>query len=1552
MATEAQDRATATDTLANIVPQIAGALTEGALPGELDGFDGDAATDAATFVAEAAAIRRPNEPAVRLESLSGESARRRMRLAIVNDDMPFLVDSVSGALASRGIDVHRLLHPVLPVRRDGEGKLTAILPADAAGERRESMIYMELDRADARVRRAIETELNEVLADVRAAVADWPALREAMKRDAETLGDGEGAALLRWLGEGHFTFLGHAIEQADGTATAGQGVLRTDDSALWPDHARAAAIAWLERGGEAPVLLKSVREASVHRRAALDLVVVPVREGGRITGLSIHAGLWTSAALRAPSTKLPRLRARLAALEEKYGFDPQGHAGKALRHALSALPHELLTGVAPADLERLALTAMSLADRPRPRLMLVPDVLGLHLFAFVWLPREAVSTDRRQAIGALLAEATGAELTGWSIDRDEGDLALLRFTLDPAEGAPAPDEAALDAEIEAMLRGWAPAVEEELAAIEPGQRATRLALAWAERFPAAYRSRAGAREAAIDTLRLGGLEDDRGRAVRLYRAPGDDADRLRVNVYRIGGLVPLSEAVPVFENFGFRVLEELPTKLGAEDPAYIHEFLLQLEDAETASALLARAEALEAAIAGVLAGRAENDGFNALMAAAGLDARGVVLFRAWFRYLRQTGLPYGLTTVADALRRSPDLAKSLIALFDARHDPAVTHDDGAAVAKVEAGLAAVASIDDDRVLRRLLGLIEAILRTNAFTPAAEEALAFKLESAKVPGLPRPVPWREIWVYSPRVEGIHLRGGPVARGGLRWSDRRDDFRTEILGLMKAQVVKNAVIVPTGAKGGFYPKQLPSPADRDAWMAEGTESYRIFIRTLLSVTDNLVEGAVTHPEGVVIRDGDDPYFVVAADKGTATFSDVANAIALEKGFWLGDAFASGGSVGYDHKAMGITAKGAWVSVQRHFAERGVDVQSESIRVVGCGDMSGDVFGNGMLLSKTLKIVAAFDHRHFFLDPDPDPAKSWEERNRMFALPRSSWADYDASLISAGGGVFPRSQKQIPLSPEVRAVLGVSDETLDPASLIQAILKSPADLIWFGGIGTYVKARAQSNADVGDPANDSNRVDAEDIRAVAIGEGANLGVTQAARIAFSLKGGRINTDFIDNSAGVDCSDNEVNIKIALNREMIEGRLAEADRNTFLAEMTDDVAKLVLEDNRLQTLALSLSERRGAERLPAQVRVIEILEAAGRIDRAVDGLEANDALIRRAQEHRGLTRPELAIIMSHGKLALQAAIEASPLAHDPLLRDTLHAAFPPAMQARFADAIDAHRLAGEIVATKLSNRVVNRLGLAAPFELAEEEGASMASVTAAYAAADALFGLAGLFADIEAAPMAEEARLFLLEAVAGSARLHVSDILRVAPGAATPGQWVESFGPGIRRLEAQLQTLLRQEARTQSDRLRQRLADAGAPADLADRVVHIVEMDGAVGTASLSAQLGIDEIKATNAYVKLGEALGLDWAKAAALRDTSTDPWERLLAAGLVRDFEQLRLDFLARHGGGDAEAAVDAWLVDQEPRVAQFRALAERIRTQPTITTAMLAQLAGQARVLLGR
>jgi glutamate dehydrogenase len=1536
-----------------LVESIRKALTGNALPGETRGLSRDAEREAAEFLSQVAAMRKRGELALAIESIGGEAGNRRMRIGIVNDDMPFLVDSVANAIAARQLTIHRLLHPVVCVDRDSDGELQRVESLCGDKSRRESMMYLELDRADARRRHELAGDLRRVLNDVRLAVRDWPSLQGKMREDAGAIEDAEGTALLNWFADGAMTLLGYHVERPYETPSNSLGIFSIP-GAPTDEGGCLGAMRYFEKGGEVPLMAKAERKATVHRRVPLDLVVVPVKKGEKITGIGVHAGLWTSEALRVLPEDVPVLRARLKQLAKDFGFDPKGHSGKALRHAVASLPRDLVIAISYEELRDLVMMAMSLADRPRPALLQVRSILKGQLFTFVWLPREELTTARRVAIAMLLENEVGREITSWSVELGDGDLALIRYTQYIDEKAAAPDAAGLDAAVVEMVRGWAPAVESELISAAGAPRATRLALTYINTFPDGYRARTAPEEGAADILRLTDLADQNDRNVRISRLEHDPPGHLRLKTYRRGGLIPLSEVVPVLENFGFRVLEEFPTALSGGH-GYIHDFRVEVGEGADVDQILGRTGEIERAIAHVLCGTSEDDEFNQLVLYAGLDMQPVVWLRAWFRYLRQTGSSFGLVTVVDALRRAPSATRALVGMFVAAHDPtAKKRDDqvGEFGEQLDRSLAKVRSIDDDRILRRLRALVEAIVRTNVFTPAAAEALAFKINSSLVPGLPRPVPWREIWVYSPRVEGIHLRGGPVARGGLRWSDRRDDFRTEILGLMKAQLVKNAVIVPTGAKGGFYPKQLPPMSNRDAWLTEGTESYRIFIRSLLSVTDNLVNDKIVHPEDVVIHDGEDPYFVVAADKGTATFSDIANEIALSRNFWLGDAFASGGSNGYDHKAMGITARGAWISVQRHFLEMGIDVQTDPVTVAGCGDMSGDVFGNGMLLSKSLKLVAAFDHRHIFIDPDPDPEASWEERKRLFDLPRSSWDDYDKKLISKGGGVWARTEKSISLSAEAREALGLDAKTFDPASLINAILKAPVDLLWFGGIGTYVKASTQSQADVGDPSNDALRASADELRARVIGEGANLGITQAARIEFAEHGGRINTDFIDNSAGVDCSDNEVNIKIPLNREMREGRLEFTKRNSLLAKMTEDVADLVLEDNRLQSLALSIAEAGGAHALAGHVRTIELLEASGRLDRKVEGLASSEDLLRRAQENRGLTRPELAVVLSISKLVLQDAAEELQPAEDALVGPQLFDAFPKAMRKAHAEAIRAHRLRNEIVATKVANRLVNRLGPGVAFDLTEEEGASLQQVIAAFLVAERLLDLNKLWQEIEQDDLPETVRIELFSIAAASVRSHLSDILRAGGGETSVEKLCALLEPGVRKISAAATRLIRSEVRSEAVARRDRLIALGASEDIVRGLVRLFELDGVFGIAALAAHNKLDELEATRAYTRLGEALGLDWAQQQVARFVPADQWERLLNAGLARDFEQLRIEFLSRCRCTDVDRGVEDWVEEHRPRIDQFRKLVGRARGEGHVSAPMLAQIAGQARILLGR
>jgi len=1490
------------------------------------------------------AVRIPGTHNVHVGAGEGDVGHRHMPVILATDDMPFLVDSATAAVGSFGLEIQRLLHPILGVRRDGDGRVVALGEPDAP---RESLILMDVDRAPAKKRADLQHSLDLVYGDVRRAVHDWQLMLRELRGAARALNDcpppiaphvlAETIAFLEWLAADNFTLLGHA----DGDTR--MGLLR--DTARWP--------APEDDGQEVhPVSIhKSPMRSTVHRSVPLDVITVRrFDSSGKVTGTAHFLGLFASAALRESPRRVPLVRRKVAEVAERLGYTPRSHAGRALTHVIETFPREEMFQIDTDELLEMATGLLSLLDRPRPQLFARRDTRSNKASILVYIPRETYSADLRQRVGAMLEAECGGKLGKFDAELRAEGLARVHYVVEGATRDPHVEH--LNQQLVQLTRGWDDELELALVDRAGAIRAARLALSHGRAFSPGYRSEFTPAEAADDILRLTELSTPEDRHVALYRKADDPDTVIRLKIYRLGEIIPLSDSVPMLENFGFRVIEEVPYDLAAGKIGWIHDF--KLESTVPQDELPPFCRVVNPALDAVLSGAQENDPFNALIPACGLTAEEANWLRAWFRYLRQTGVAYSIQTVVDALKRNKAATLALIALFRSLHSP-----EGSETAARAAGrelldsLDAVQAIDEDRILRLFQGLVNAMLRTNAFVPGGPAALAFKLDSARVPGLPKPLPWREIWVYSPRVEGIHLRGGRIARGGLRWSDRRDDFRTEVLGLVKAQVVKNSVIVPTGAKGGFYPKQLPDPAtNRDAWATEGLEAYKLFIRTLLSITDNLdAAGKVVPPADVVRLDEDDPYLVVAADKGTATFSDTANGIAQDAGFWLGDAFASGGSAGYDHKAMGITARGAWVSVTRHFAEMGIDIQSDSVTVAGVGDMSGDVFGNGMLLSKSLKLVAAFDHRHIFLDPDPDPATSWAERARMFALPRSSWADYDAKLITKGGGVFPRAQKSIPISAEVRALLGLDTDSASPSELMTAILKARVDLMWFGGIGTYIKAATESHAEVGDRANDAIRVNGQEVRARVIGEGANLGATQAGRIEFAGHGGRLNTDFIDNSAGVDTSDHEVNIKIALGAAVRAGRLDATERDGFLAEMTDEVAASVLSNNAAQTLVLSIAETHARERLQGHVRLMEMLEASGRLDRAVEGLPGPREIEERKRLGRGLTRPELAVLLSYTKMELKDALVESVVVLDPLLEEDLFRAFPPMMRERFATEIRNHQLRRQIVATKLANLLVNRGGMTMAHDLAAERGCPLSTIAAAFVSARTLFDLESLWTAIDAAKVpASQALAFHAEA-SHVTRMLVGD-LAMRTGAEEPERLSARLAPGLKRLLGRLDKLLRPEPRAQVEAVRQRLTLAGAPTNVVDWIATLNALSGAAGVVALASDLNLDEAKTAEAYTRLGEALGVDWAQGATRALSPSDSWERLLAATTARNFETMRLDLIRRLSdrGGDPLSAASGWL---KVHVDEAEALARTIhaaRQSGAPSLPMLAHLATIARSAL--
>lgn len=1303
-------------------------------------------------------------------------------LIIVTDDMPFLVDSVMAEIVKEALAIRLVIHPTYVVTRDmSTGELvdvidvptnvavssgdTATLPNLSAlktGENQttviESWIAIELGKIDDAQRATLIERLGKVLHDVKLAVEDWPRMRFAAREAVKALKDvpaGSGVAnidqaeeFLTWLDEGNFTFLGYReyeLREVEGhnalevVPESGLGVLRDAPSSkpvqLLTDAGDAKA-----REKDPLIITKANSRSTVHRGSWLDYVGVKKFDAeGNVTGERRFIGLFATRAYTTSVRDIPVIKDKVAAVLKNCGFPADSHSGKDLVTILETYPRDELFQMSTAEMEEAAIGILRLQERRQTRVFLRPDVYGRFMSAVVFLPRDRYTTNVRLRMEAELRRVFNAESIDFEARMSDSALTRVFFRIRLPRGAKVSDVSAseLERKLAAATRSWSEGIEEVSRQRFDVATARDLSARWSEAFPAAYRVDYEVEDAIddIERLRQAAQSENGVPVLHVYvpkETPAEEGNFARLLVY-LKEPQSLTQLLPTLQNMGLEVMDEKPYEVtpAGEDSMYIYDLGLRYPDGVDP---VDAATLLEEGFAAGVTGQSESDSFDRLILRESLPWRSVAMLRAYAKYLGQLGSQSSYGFLADNLVANPEVSKALVALFEASFDPAVDEADRparieAARAELSAGLEKVPTLDADRVLRSLAELIECTLRTNYFQ--GKDYFSFKINTRKVSGAPFPRPEFEVWVYSPQVEGVHLRFGKVARGGLRWSDRREDFRTEILGLVKAQTVKNAVIVPTGAKGGFFPKQLPDPAvDRNAWLEEGKSSYTTFISGLLDITDNLEDQggaqAVVPPQNVVRHDADDTYLVVAADKGTATFSDLANSISAQYNFWLGDAFASGGSVGYDHKAMGITARGAWESVKSHFAEFNVDTQTQDFTVAGIGDMSGDVFGNGMLLSEHIRLIAAFDHRHIFLDPNPDAASSFQERKRLFELPRSSWDDYNRDLISAGGGVYPRSVKSVPISPEVRAALdlGADVTSMSPPDLLQAILRAPADLLYNGGIGTYVKASSESNLEVGDKANDAIRVNGNELRVKVVGEGGNLGLTQRGRIEAALGGVLINTDAIDNSAGVDCSDHEVNIKILVDQMVTQGKLPGEERAAFIESMTDNVATLVLADNIDQNMLLLNDKYQVKEWSPSYERFMDWLEANAGLNRELEALPTTNALRKRVDKGAGLTTPELSVLAAYAKIELAKALVDSDLADDPFFVDTLAAYFPAQIGERFAAELADHPLRKEIICTIVANDMINIGGITFAFRVMEETSVNEAQVARAFVALNEIFG------------------------------------------------------------------------------------------------------------------------------------------------------------------------------------------------------------------------------------
>ena len=1516
-------------------------------------------------------------------------------IEIINDDMPFLVDSVGMELTRQGITAHLIVHPVYGVGRDAAGAAIDF-PLHATrpdGLNDESFMHIEVDeQRSAEAMAAIEAGIRGVLEDVRLSVEDWPTMRA---RAIEIIGQlkkkppkgvapevvMEACEFLQWLHDDHYTFMGYRELDYEGSGKkarlaihpdSGMGVLRNPDRQVFEGLRNLADMPpEVQEALLQPDLIRITKgnnRSTVHRRVHLDTVAVRKFDAkGKPVGEYLFVGLLTSVAYNQSPREIPLLRSKVADVFDLSGFEPSSHSGKALMHILESYPRDELFQI---DVERLAQIALGihyLQERQRISLFLRPDPFQRYVSALVYVPREKFSSVLRRRLGEILsANLNGTVAAHYTFMTDEV-LTRVHFIIKTTPGAvPDYDEAEIAARLVDAARTWDDKLRQALIENWGEERGLALFRKYGAGFPSAYRERFNAQSAVFDINQIeDGIADGEIR-VNLYHPLEAEPHQLRLKLYHVGRPVVLSTVMPMMENMGVKVMEEQPFDLdvqtGEEDGSriFIHDFGIETIDGDAVDHTKIR-EAFHESFVRVWRGEIENDGFNELVLAAGLGWRDVVMLRSYSKYLRQASIPFSQDYMELTLARNAEITRGLASLFRIRFDPdfAGSRDKAEveAVAEIETRLDAVENLDEDRIIRRFLNMVRSTLRTNFYQPAADGGhksyVSLKFDARNIQDLPQPAPLREIFVYSPRFEAVHLRFGLVARGGLRWSDRREDFRTEVLGLVKAQQVKNAVIVPVGSKGGFVLKKPPPMADRKAFLEEGIACYRLFISGMLDITDNLTSGGVVEPARVVAKDGHDPYLVVAADKGTATFSDYANAVSVQYGFWLGDAFASGGSAGYDHKKMGITARGAWESVKRHFREMGHNTQEQDFTVVGVGDMGGDVFGNGMLLSDHIRLVAAFNHLHIFIDPNPNAAATFKERKRLFEAVKG-WGDYDRSLISKGGGIFERSAKSIDLTPEIKAVTGLTEDTVPPSKLLNALLKAEIDLLWFGGIGTYVKSRDETHADAGDRANDALRVNGAELRCKVLGEGANLGITQAGRIEFALAGGRCNTDAIDNSAGVDCSDHEVNIKILLGDVVARGDMTEKQRNALLEKMTDEVAQLVLRDNYQQTQSISVTESRAAESLDRHQRSMRAMERAGLLDRALEFLPDDEEIADRLQARRGLTRPELSVLLAYTKNLTYQELLDSDLPDDPLLSEDLVRYFPAVLNKKYAGNVEGHQLRREIIATSVTNSMINRTGPGFINELKLRTGMTAPEIARAYTIVREVFDLRAIWQRIEALDnvAASAAQTGMLHETSRTVERMTEWFLRNEAHPLDIRGNVETYKTGVQELSADLATVLGPVALDAMRARAERFCQSGVPEDLANSVGQLKVLSSACDVVRLASPASLP-VQATGiVYSRVGARFGLDWLRSAANRIPADTQWTRLALSAMIDDMWGLQSELTARvlAGGAADPAAIDAWTAARSEAVERVDLLLGELEQLPQLDLAMLAVVGRELRNLV--